>query len=533
MKVRNEHISYTSTGAFSKLVNAYSTDPDIFASLGIKPVSLDGIAKTIQERASVPVNRAVLVEQLKQQYEGVAHSSSTATNIERLLSAQTFTITTAHQNNLFTGPLYFIYKILHVIKLAKLCNESFPAYHFVPVFYVGSEDADLAELNHINLENHTLRWDTQQSGAVGRMFVDEALQQLIQQLEGEIGVLPYGLEWSKLLKECYRSGTTIAAATFELVNRLFGKYGLVVLNPDAAALKRLFVPTMRKDLQSETTVHSIQPSIDWLHQQGYTAQAYVRPINLFYLQENSRQRIEKIGEQWQVVGTQLRFDEASLENELAQHPERFSPNVILRGLYQCTILPDVAFVGGGSEVAYWLQFPELFKTHQIPFPVLVLRNSWLLVSAAIEKKLKQLAISPADLFQDWNYLASRFFSAEEQELLSLAAEIRRVEQFYKDLQHRVAKVDTTLVAHVAALEKKAKHPLEALEKKLKRALQKKYGEQTLQLRVAQAALFPNGSLQERHTNCSEFFAAYGWEWLDLLLASSGCLEQQFTIQYLP
>jgi bacillithiol biosynthesis cysteine-adding enzyme BshC len=532
LKARNEHISYQATNAFSKLVNEYVATPNNFASLGVKPVSLDGIAKAIQERTAAAINRAVLVEQLKKQYEDIAPTTLTAENIDRLQSPQTFTITTAHQNNLFTGPLYFIYKILHVIKLAQFCKENFPAYHFVPVFYIGSEDADLAELNHINLENHTLRWETAQTGAVGRMQVDEALLHVVQQLEGEIGVLPHGLEWTKLLRACYQKDTTIATATFQLVNQLFGKYGLVILNPDNPALKKLFIESMRKDLQPSTTSQWVQPSLEWLAQKGYASQAFVRPINLFYLQPNSRQRIEKVGEQWTVVGTSISFDAATLEKELVQHPERFSPNVILRGLYQCTILPDVVFVGGGSEVAYWLQFPKLFEAHQVAFPVLVLRNSWLLVSADDEKKIKQLQLSAANLFQNWTTLVNQFFSTEEQALLSLTEEFERLQLFYKNLQARVAKVDTTLVAHVAALEKKATHPLVALEKKLKRALQKKYGEQTHQLQVLQATLFPAGNLQERHANCSEYFATYGWDWLDLLLAESLSVEQQFTIQYL-
>ena len=142
--------------------------------------SLAGIKQAIEARKNIKTDREILVQELKKQYAGISASPKVLANIDSLSSPSTFTITTAHQNNLFTGPLYFIYKIIHAIRLSEYLKESLPSFQFVPVFYVGSEDADLAELNHIYLEGNKLSWDTKQTGAVGRMKIDKEITKILE-----------------------------------------------------------------------------------------------------------------------------------------------------------------------------------------------------------------------------------------------------------------------------------------------------------------------------------------------------------------
>lgn len=524
-----QHIPYSSTHAFSPLVNDFVSDQKKFVSLGVRPVSLSGMREAIDERLRSTTNRTVLVERLKEQYQGVETSAKVLANIELLANENTLTITTAHQNNLFTGPLYFIYKILHVIQLAKTCQQEFPAYNFVPVFYLGSEDADLEELNHIHLADAKLVWETKQAGAVGRMKVDASLLQLLDRLEGELGVLPAGKDWIGLLRECYTKESSIASATIRLVNSLFSKFGLVVLNPDDAQLKKLFLPVLQRELFRGDTESIMTRAIEKLAQLGYEAQAHVRPINLFYLQEGSRQRIEKIGDQWQVVGTTITFDKASLELELNQHPERFSPNVILRGLYQCTLLPDVAFVGGGSEISYWLQFGNLFNEHQIPFPVLVLRNSFQLLDTELVKKIAVLQLKPAVFFQTIQEISNGLLTDEDLAEFSLQTQLENLHSFYGLIKLKASSIDATLLAHVAALEKKAADQLVGLEKKMKKAVKKRYSSQEQQVAILKNRFSPKGQLQERTLNAGEYISRYGFDWLDQIAKASLGFEQQFTL----
>ena len=154
-------IPYRQTNYFSKIILDYLDHAETLKRFYSHPCSLQGIQKAIQNRQGFN-NRGMLVQELKKQYANSA-SDRVSKNIEELLLDNTFTITTAHQPNIFTGPLYFVYKILHAIKLAEYCKTSLPQYNFVPVFYMGSEDADLDELGHIFLGGQKIEWNTKQT----------------------------------------------------------------------------------------------------------------------------------------------------------------------------------------------------------------------------------------------------------------------------------------------------------------------------------------------------------------------------------
>jgi len=528
-----QRIPYRETGSFSSLVVDYLDYHPSLKAFTSHELSLRGIRACIEQRRLVPVDRSLLVNRLRQQYQDLEMPQKVRENLEALHSPNCFTVTTAHQNNLFSGPLYFIYKIAHAIALANELKATNTDCHFVPVFYMGTEDADLAELDHIHIEAEKIQWNTKQTGAVGRMKVDQALVSLIDQLEGQLGVFAHGAQWTNLLRTCYVEGRTLADATFRLVHALFAAEGLLVLLPDHADLKRAFIPIIKKELTESFTATLVQTQADALVAAGYKVQASPREINLFYLQEGSRQRIEKKGEQWVVNGTSLVFDHVTLLAEVDQHPERFSPNVLLRGLYQCTLLPDVAFIGGGAEIAYWLQVKNLFAAAAVPLPVLVLRNSFLLAAPSATKRLTQLGLQAGQLFLSDDKLLALLIDAETLSQRDLGEQRKIVEQLYQQLQQQAGKLDPTLIAHVAALEKRALQGLETLEKKLWRAIKRKHQEQQNQLQVLKAQLFPGGHLQERHQHLGFFYAQWGKELIDELLRHSQGLTQEFTIVQLP
>ncbi len=252
MNCKSTRIPYRQTGVFSKLVLDYIDQADAIKSFIANPPSMQGIQQAIEVRKGFSTNRSVLVQELKRQYDGIETSDSVKKNIDSLLSENTFTITSAHQNNIFTGPLYFIYKILHSIKLADNLKGSLSQYNFVPVFYIGSEDADLDELNNINLGGQKLVWNTKQSGAVGRMKVDKELLKLVDAMEGQLSVLPHGNDIILLIKNSYKEGATIEHATFLFVNALFAEFGLIVLKPDNAVLKNELTDVFEDDLLNQS-----------------------------------------------------------------------------------------------------------------------------------------------------------------------------------------------------------------------------------------------------------------------------------------
>jgi bacillithiol biosynthesis cysteine-adding enzyme BshC len=527
MNCTSTRLSYRQTGYFTHTVLDY-----IDQSAGIKPFfahppTLQGIQKAIEARKKFNTNREVLVQELKKQYAGVASSEKVQKNIENLLSPGTFTITTAHQNNLFTGPLYFIYKILHTIKLAEYLRKSLPSYQFVPVFYIGTEDADLAELNHIHLGGEKIAWNTKQTGAVGRMKIDKQLVKLIDQIEGQLGVQPHGKEIVSLLKKSYTEGTDLQTATFRFVNDLLGEYGIVVLLPDTAALKRQMIKLFEDDLLHQTASGVVESSVDKLQKAGYKVQANPREINLFYLIDDIRERIEKKDDSWRVLNTDKKFTQQELLQELEQYPERFSPNVILRGLYQETILPNLGFIGGGGEIAYWLQLKDLFDHYAVPFPVLLLRNSFLVLEEKWRERIAKLGFVPEDFFLPQRELLNRLVARESKNEVKLNCSLSTVEKLYEEFKKQAAAVDTTLTRHVDALKLNTVHRLQELEKKMLRAEKRKFTDQQRQIQTIKDQLFPKGGLQERYENISYYYAKWGKEFIDMLYQHSLSLEQEF------
>ena len=218
MDCTSTYLPYEQTGYFSKIVIDYLKGEEGLEPFYAHPPTVDGIKAAIEGRKQYPTDRKLLVSRLKQQYEGMTFYEKLTANIEQLNNENTFTITTAHQPNIFTGHLYFVYKILHAVKLASKLKEEIPSCNFVPVFYMGSEDADLDELGHIYLFGEKYEWKTNQRGAVGRMKVDKELIQLITVISGQLLVLPHGEEIIKLIKDSYREGDTIEQATFKFIH---------------------------------------------------------------------------------------------------------------------------------------------------------------------------------------------------------------------------------------------------------------------------------------------------------------------------
>ena len=522
-------LPYRQTNSFSKTVLDYLDHTEDLKPFYAHPPTVQGIQKAIDARKQFNTNRELLVQELKKQYEGIETTSNVKDNIELLLSKDTFTITTAHQNNIFTGPLYFIYKIVHAIKLSGHLKTSLPGYNFVPVFYIGSEDADADELNHIYLGGEKLTWNTKQTGAVGRMKVDKELVKLIGLMEGQLIVLPNGNEIISAIKKYYKEGTTIQEATFHFVNSLFAELGLIILLPDNAVLKQQMIKVFEDDLLNQAASAIVEKTAEKLSAAGYKVQASPREINLFYLKDNLRERIEIENGQYSILNAQLSFSKEQLLDELREHPDRFSPNVIMRGLYQETILPNIVFIGGGGETAYWLQLKDLFEHYTIPFPVLVLRNSFLIVERKWQSMIAKLGFTIDDFFLPEQELVNSLVARETDKKIKLNGTFSETEQLYNVIKKQATAIDSTLEKHVEALKIQTLHRLQELEKKMLRAEKRKFIDQQRQIHTIKEQLFPGNGLQERKENLIYYYAKWGKEFIQHLYNHSLSLEQEFVI----
>lgn len=520
-------LSYGETGYFSKIVSDYIDGDSKLLPFYQHLPDIEGLKKAIENRKSFNTNRALLVSELQDQYSSMPPAQRVQENVELLANNNTFTICTAHQPAIFTGNLFFVYKILHVIKLAAYLEQQLPGNKFVPVFYMGSEDADLDELGHIYMDGEKIGWDTKQRGAIGRMKTS-GLDKIINRVEGELLVQPHGAELMKLMRRCYLECADIQTATLQLVHHLFAEYGLIVLIPDRAGFKKQMIEVFKDELINHRSSAVVEKTIARLSEH-YKVQAHPREINLFYLKDDLRQRIEKSGDEWKVVDTELSFSKEQLFNELEKHPERFSPNVILRGLLQETVLPNIAFVGGGGEIAYWLELKDVFGLYKVPYPVLVIRNSFLVIEQKWKDKMDKLRLSINDIFRDEQELMNELVRKQSDKQLSLTDEIGDVNAYYDKLKSVAGQVDDTLTIHVAALQTRAVKPLQELEKKLIRAEKRKFEIESRQLAAIKKALFPNNNLQERVDNFMPYYAKWGKSFIDHLYHHSPALDHRFTV----
>lgn len=528
MNWTNTYLPYEQTGYFSHIVLDYIQQAETIKPFYKHPFSIDGIKDAIADRKKFNTDRPLLVKVLKDQYAKVQSFAAIEKNIDLLLNENTFTICTAHQPNIFTGPLYFIYKIFHAAKIASWLKQELPQYNFVPVYYMGSEDADLEELNHIYINGEKYEWGTRQTGAVGRMKVDKDLLKIIDQLTGQLSVEPFGYEIMALIKECYQENETIDQATFKLVNSLLGDYGVVVLLPDTAALKSSFGPVIEKELMHSFS-HPIVEKTTASFLDNYKVQASGRELNMFYLNNNSRERIESNGEEWTVVNTDLEFSKSEILAELKNNPERFSPNVILRPVLQEWLLPNIAFIGGGGEIAYWLQLKDVFAEVNVPYPVLVVRNSFLLIPGSLDEIISKLKIPLPEIFKKTDVILSELVKRESGLQLSLEKELTELSRLYESMKAIAGKADISLQNHTEALYKQASKKITALEKKMLRAEKKKFEAGQRQLQNMKGRLFPVNNLQERIENMLPFYAKYGKAFLKMIYDQSAAEKQVFTV----
>lgn len=439
-------------------------------------------------------NRQILTSTLHKQYKDITVTEQVKTNIEALSDPKTFTVTTGHQLNIFTGPLYFIYKIITVINTCKELKSKYPEYNFVPVYWMASEDHDYDEIKYFRLYGRKYVWETDQKGAVGR-FSTKGLEQVLNQLPGDV----------QIFKDAYLKNRKLSDAVRHYVNTLFGQQGVISLDADDAELKGLFKEVIKKDVIECSTIKVVEDTNQQLNELNYKTQVFCRDINFFYLEDNVRSRIEKKDGLFHVLDTSISFTEKQISDLIEREPEKFSPNVILRPLYQEYILPNLAYVGGPAEVIYWLQLKKVFDQFQIPFPILMPRNFAMVMEHQVNRKFEKTGLEVNQLFEHKNFLFNHWVLKHSKHNLTVGYERTTVSEIFSKLQQRAETIDKTLGPFVGAEGKRALNSLEKIERKLLRAEKRVQSDKLRQIESVKDTLFPNGSLQERTDNFLNFY----------------------------
>lgn len=479
----------------------------------------ESFKEVIENRNFDPSSRDVLHRAISDQYGSVTPSEKVQSNIHKLTDRKTFTVTTGHQLNLFTGPLYFIFKIVSVVNTCRILEQKYPEYNFVPVYWMASEDHDLDEIRSFTVFGKSYSWETSQTGPVGRMD-PSSIRELLDQLPENVPVF----------ETAYTRFERLADSARYYVNELFGKEGVVVIDGDDKALKGLFKDIIKDDLANHHANDLVENTSTRLTDLGYGAQVYPRAINLFYIDQSRRGRIVREGGVYQVLDSELTFTPEEILSLADDSPEAFSPNVILRPLYQERILPNVAYVGGPAEVAYWLQLKEVFDFYKVPFPVVMPRNFGMVIGKSLVKKMKKLMLGGKDLFRDISVLKSRYLEENAAYNFSLESEKKILQEIFESIRNKSHAVDQSLEGFIGAEETKVMKEIENIEKRLEKAEEKKQETAIQQIEGLKDKLFPGGSPQERVENFLSFYINDP-EFIDSLIRIFDPFDYQFNICY--
>ncbi len=353
------------------------------------------ILNAIKLRNFDSADRELLVDTLVEQYRniGLEENSLVYSNILSLKKESTFTITTGQQIHAYLGPLYVAHKIQTTIALAAKYKEEFPEFNFVPVFWMATEDHDFEEIKDIRIWSKTYEWETESGGPVGRLN-PSGLVQIGEKILEENRFTSEQLELIQTCIDAYASADTLANATRAIVHSLYKHTGLVIIDPDNSTFKSQFIGVLKKEIESRFSFEPISNCNKQLKDLGYKPLLNPRKTNLFLLYNGLRQRLDYIEESnvFELSPSKVILSMENIQGIIQENIGDLSPNVVLRPLYQETILPNLAYIGGAAEVSYWLQLSDLFQTTEIPKPLLLLRKTKSYLPSKQYAKWKKLSL---------------------------------------------------------------------------------------------------------------------------------------------
>jgi bacillithiol biosynthesis cysteine-adding enzyme BshC len=526
MAISQTHFSLSEIKGFSALLKMYlAAEPALRSLYGFVP-SETGIKEMLGKVSFPQADRNLLVEVLNGQYAAakVQPGDKTTANLASLKNGNTYTVCTGHQLCLFTGPLYFIYKIISTINLAEELKKQHPDKNFVPVYWMASEDHDFEELNTIQLFGKKMTWSREEAlnpdgGTIpaGKLQT-HSLKRMIDEIVSLFGTSEHGAKLAAMLNDAYLGHDNLSDATRSFVDALLGCYGLVILDANDARLKERFSSVMEEELIHAANVPFVRENIKLLEDAGFPGQVNPREINLFYMTDTLRSRIEKVpGEDlYKVLNTTIHFSKDSLLDELKNHPARFSPNVVLRPLYQQMLLPNIAYVGGPGELAYWLEYKKMFDYQKSVFPVLMPRNFAFWVDAGSAAKMKKLKQNAASLSTELAILEKEYVSLNSAIELNLNTESQKLSALYQEVGRKAVLADSTLKALAEAELQKSLNGLKNIEAKMTRAEKQKHETSLNQLKGLKEKLYPGGNLQERVENFIPIYLKHGSSFIETL-----------------
>lgn len=511
-----------------KLISDYLDDTSELSDFYSFRPSVAGIKKAAASRPSFPVNRKVLVDFLSRQAEQSSFSTKqTKAQIARLSSEDVFTITAGHQLCIYGGPMFFLYKILSVIKTCEILKEE--NVTAVPIYWMASEDHDFAEVNHIFFKTDKASWDVEANGPVGRMKLDD-LDAFKKHLVEIVGNDPLKSDTLIKMDQIFSAEKTLSEGIRDFVYWLFADRGVVVLDADDRELKRLFIPVMKEELHSSSSHNGVDQSTNSLIDLGYGGQVTPREINLFWMANGYRDRIERVENGFRTVDGVNSWTASEMIEKLDEKPECFSPNVVLRPVYQEVILPNLAYIGGPGELSYWLQLKGVFDTFNVFYPAVILRDMALIIDAKTIKRLSQLEVQISDINEPFMELFTSLVRRNGSHEHLVEDKRESIETLLSELSELIGDFDPSLQQSADSEKTRILKRLSTLQKKVLRSDRKK--NETIERRLTElyASIKPQDAPQERIENWMVFSdSVHINDFLDALQGHFDPFETKITV----
>ena len=525
-------LDFAQYGKFSPLIYDYLDQKTQLGEFYSSFPSAKNLTQQAKAKLNQYKNRDIVYNSFTKQLSGLELSIQQIENLEKFKLSNSVTVTTGHQLNLMTGPLYFFYKILQTIRCCEELNLRHPEIHFIPVFWMATEDHDFAEINHFYAQNQKFSWNKNSNGPVGK----NNLEELEFALETFLNSLPESQrknEIKTLIENSYFNAGNLTEATRKLVQQLFGEMGLLMIDGDDLELKKMMIPTFEDEIVNQSAFKQVSNSNQKLTELGYSIQVNPREINLFYIGNGEfRERIVAQENHFEVLNTDLKFTQDEILAEIQNYPERFSPNALLRPFYQELILPNIAYIGGSGEIAYWLQLKNYFEFRAVLFPILIVRNSVLIINSKQKSKLEKLNIQPQDLFQPLYKLVAENVMRNCELEVHLNHYETQLQSMFEHLGSQAIQADKSFSDMVNAQKTKQLKGLSQLRKRLISAEKRKHQNQVESIQTLYNEIFPLGNLQERFVNFSDMWIAYGEEFIPEVYKKIHPWQFQFIIKTL-
>ncbi len=523
-------VPFEKTESYDKLIIDYLKNDEFLNKFYDFDDSPDGIKLRIENYDNPRLERELLKKTLINQYaqSGIQEVSEKVNkNLQSLSLPNTFTITTGHQLNIFGGPMYVLYKIISVINTAEQLSKLFPAYNFVPIFWMATEDHDIEEISSLSLFGKKYKWESTWNGLSGKMPL-EGLEVLINQITQTFGNSVFGEKLCQTIKDSYLSSLTLTEATRKWVNAFMGIYGLIVVDGNEPALKRRIKDIIEEEILHQSSSKIINNTILALEEK-YHVQARPREINLFYTGDDYRERIVMDGDRVKVLNKDIVFTRETIVQEIEKSTGRFSPNVLLRPLYQESILPNIAYIGGPAEVAYWLELKDLFNHFKVPMPAVLLRSCAAILEKNILDKLEKYSISDTNLFLPADDWIRKFIENKKEDQFPIEKVSLQIAGEFEILGAQISKMDPSLSPFIEAEKQKIKTSFLTLKEKVIRSQKKKNETEVSQIQKLKEKLFPSGKLQEREDSMIPYYLKWGDRFIEMLKENLEPFKKEFYI----